>query len=68
VPRALAAALGLTTVVDDALPNIVAFLHDKSLLLLLDNCEHVLAEVAGLAEAVLRAAPACTSWPRAASR
>ena len=57
VPGALAAALGLRAAVDDALPNILAFLHDKSLLLLLDSCEHVLPAVAGLAEAVLRAAP-----------
>ncbi|HEX6704111.1 MAG TPA: winged helix-turn-helix domain-containing protein [Albitalea sp.] len=57
VPGALAAVLGLRAAVDDALPNILAFLHDKSLLLLFDNCEHVLGEVAQLAEAVLRAAP-----------
>jgi predicted ATPase/DNA-binding winged helix-turn-helix (wHTH) protein len=57
VPGALAAVLGLTTRMDDAMPNILAFLHDKSLLLLLDNCEHVPAAVAGLAEAILRAAP-----------
>jgi predicted ATPase/DNA-binding winged helix-turn-helix (wHTH) protein len=57
VPDALATALGLTASVDDAMPNILAFLQDKSLLLLLDNCEHVLAAVAELAEAVLRSAP-----------
>jgi predicted ATPase/DNA-binding winged helix-turn-helix (wHTH) protein len=57
VPDALATALGLIASVDDAMPNILAFLQDKSLLLLLDNCEHVLAAVAELAEDVLRAAP-----------
>jgi len=57
VPDALATALGLTASVDDAMPNILAFLQDKSLLLLLDNCEHVLDAVADLAEAVLRWAP-----------
>jgi predicted ATPase/DNA-binding winged helix-turn-helix (wHTH) protein len=57
VPDALATVLGLTASVDDAMPNILAFLQDKSLLLLLDNCEHVLAAVAELAEDVLRAAP-----------
>src|SRR5262249_50106348 len=57
VPDALATALGWTASVDDAMPNILAFLQDKSLLLLLDNCEHVLAAVAELAEAVLRSAP-----------
>ncbi len=53
---ALAGVLGLRTDADDALPNILAYLHDKSLLLLLDNCEHVLPEIAWLAEAILRAA------------
>jgi len=57
VPGALASVLGLRVAVHDALCNILAFLHDKSLLLLFDNCEHVLEDVAALAEAVLRAAP-----------
>jgi hypothetical protein len=47
----------LTASVDDTMPNILAFLRDKSLLLLLDNCEHVLDAVPQLAEAVLRSAP-----------
>jgi predicted ATPase/DNA-binding winged helix-turn-helix (wHTH) protein len=57
VPSALAVALGLTAVADDAMANILAFLHDKSLLLLLDNCEHVASAMTELAEAVLRSAP-----------
>ena len=56
VADALAAALEVR-VDGDARPNILAFLADKSLLLLLDNCEHVLADVAELAEAILHAAP-----------
>ncbi len=56
VPDSLATALGLTASVDDAMPNILAFLQDKSLLLVLDNCERVLAAVAEMAEAVLRSA------------
>ena len=56
VADALAAALEIR-VEGDARPNILAFLADKSLLLLLDNCEHLLADVAELAELVLRAAP-----------
>jgi predicted ATPase len=43
--------------VDDAIPNVLAFLRDKSLLLLLDNCEHVLAAIAEHAESILRSAP-----------
>ena len=56
VSDALAAALQVR-VEGDARSNILALLADKSLLLLLDNCEHVLADVAELAEAILRAAP-----------
>jgi predicted ATPase/DNA-binding winged helix-turn-helix (wHTH) protein len=57
VAGTLAAALGVLASVDDAAPNILAYLHDKSRLLLLDNCEHVLPAVAELVEAVLRSAP-----------
>jgi non-specific serine/threonine protein kinase len=32
-------------------------IHDRRLLLVLDNCEHLLSEVAALAEALLRACP-----------
>jgi DNA-binding winged helix-turn-helix (wHTH) protein len=67
VPDAVARTLGLSVAANDARLNILAFLHDKSLLLLLDNCEHVLAEVADLAEAVLRAAPGVHILARAAS-
>jgi len=60
VPGAVAAVLGLIADVDDAMSNLLAHLHDKSLLLLLDNCEHVLGAAAAFAETVLRAAPAVT--------
>ena len=53
---ALCAVLGLR-VDGDAQATLLTYLVDKSLLLLLDNCEHVLGDVAGLAEAILRAAP-----------
>jgi predicted ATPase/DNA-binding winged helix-turn-helix (wHTH) protein len=57
VAGALASTLGIASLVDDALPSLLAFLHDKALLILFDNCEHVLAEVAALSEAILRGAP-----------
>lgn len=57
VASSLTSALGLTSVVGDAVPSLLAFLHDKRLLILFDNCEHVVAEVATLAEAILRGAP-----------
>jgi predicted ATPase len=57
VPVALAAALGVTSTTKDPWSEIVAFLSDRSLLLLLDNCEHVLDTAAKFAERVLREAP-----------
>ncbi|WP_280812770.1 winged helix-turn-helix domain-containing protein [Variovorax sp. TBS-050B] len=57
VPAALASALGLGSLVGDALSSLVAFLHDKRLLLLLDNCEHLIGPVATLIEDILRRAP-----------
>jgi predicted ATPase/DNA-binding winged helix-turn-helix (wHTH) protein len=57
VAVALASTLGIASLVDDALPSLLAFLHDKALLILFDNCEHVLVEAAALAEAILRGAP-----------
>src|SRR5258706_3886442 len=56
VPSALAAVLCLTAVVDDSMPNLLAFLHDQSLLILLDNCEHVISAVADMVETILRGA------------
>jgi predicted ATPase/DNA-binding winged helix-turn-helix (wHTH) protein len=57
VARALAAALGLESVADDSIPAILTHLKHRSMLILLDNCEHVVDAAAGLAETVLRAAP-----------
>ena len=57
VPSALAAALQLAIRSDDPIPDIIAALRDKQLLLVLDNCEHVIDAAAALAEGVLRRAP-----------
>ncbi|GAA4912710.1 putative ATPase [Actinomycetospora succinea] len=40
--------------------TVIEYLRDRELLLVLDNCEHVLAGAAGLAEQVLRHCPAVT--------
>jgi predicted ATPase/DNA-binding winged helix-turn-helix (wHTH) protein len=53
VPSAVATVLGLETRVEDPLPDLVAALRDNRMLLMLDNCEHVIDAVAGLAAAVL---------------
>jgi len=57
VTHALAAALGLEPVKDDPVPGILTCLRRKSMLILLDNCEHVVEAAASLAEKILRAAP-----------
>jgi len=60
VPSALASALGLAILSADSIPNLVAFLRDKHILIVLDNCEHVIEAAASLAEGIVRAAP-CVS-------
>ena len=57
VPSAVATVLGLEIRAEDPLPGLVASLRDKRMLLLLDNCEHVIGAVASLAAAVLSATP-----------
>ena len=53
VPSAVATVLGLEIRTEDPLPGLVAALRDSRVLLLLDNCEHVIDAAAGLAEALL---------------
>jgi predicted ATPase/DNA-binding winged helix-turn-helix (wHTH) protein len=57
VPGAIGSVLGLSTTGDQPLPAIVAHLKEKSMLIVLDNCEHALDAVAVLAEGLLRGAP-----------
>ena len=54
----IAAAIGLTLASEtDPLEALVESLRSKTLLLVLDNCEHLVAAVAGVASAVLRGCP-----------
>lgn len=57
VPAALASALGLEIRSDDQVADLLAVLRGKQMLLVLDNCEHVIAAAAALAAEVLRRAP-----------
>jgi predicted ATPase/DNA-binding winged helix-turn-helix (wHTH) protein len=57
VPSAVATVLGLEIRSEDPLPALVAGLRDKRMLLLLDNCEHVIDAAASLAAVVLGGAP-----------
>jgi predicted ATPase len=57
VPSALATVLGLEIRTEDPLSGLIAALRDNRMLLLLDNCEHVIDAAASLAAAVLRGTP-----------
>jgi predicted ATPase/DNA-binding winged helix-turn-helix (wHTH) protein len=54
VPSALASALGLAILSQDPLPGLITFLRDTTVLIVLDNCEHVVEAAAALADKVLR--------------
>lgn len=57
-PRAVAAALSLqTTESQPPLEPLIAHLRTRSLLLVIDNCEHLLSACAELVETLLRACP-----------
>jgi predicted ATPase len=49
--------LGLPAQTDDPMPALLAHLRDKRMLLILDNCEHVIAAAAPLAAEIFQAAP-----------
>ena len=49
--------LGLPAETDDPLPALLSHLRDKRMLLVLDNCEHVVAAAAPIAAEIFNAAP-----------
>jgi len=57
VATTLASFLGLSVQSDDPTPGVAAYLRDKRLLLLLDNCEHLIEAAAVLAERIFSTAP-----------
>ncbi|MGH2621816.1 MAG: protein kinase domain-containing protein [Anaerolineales bacterium] len=57
VAQTVAAALGLADEADRPIDRLSDYLRTKNLLLLLDNCEHLIAACAELAEALLQACP-----------
>ena len=57
VPNALASALGVTTLASDPVRGVCTFLRDKRLLIVIDNCEHLIDPVSELAEQLLATAP-----------
>jgi predicted ATPase/DNA-binding winged helix-turn-helix (wHTH) protein len=58
VPTALASTLGIAIRSDNAVPDLITYLQDKRMLLVLDSCEHVIDMVAALAEQILGGAAA----------
>jgi predicted ATPase/DNA-binding winged helix-turn-helix (wHTH) protein len=57
VPSALASVLGVAVRSQNPYPALISFLKDKQILILLDNCEHVLLAAATLAEELLKGVP-----------
>jgi predicted ATPase/DNA-binding winged helix-turn-helix (wHTH) protein len=57
VPGALATALGIGVGSEKPLSNVISFLREKHLLIVLDNCEHLVEAAARMAEDVLKGAP-----------
>jgi predicted ATPase/DNA-binding winged helix-turn-helix (wHTH) protein len=57
VPTAVASTLGFMAQAHDPLGSLLAFLSEKKVLLILDNCEHVIDTAAALAERVVSEAP-----------
>src|SRR5262245_1911240 len=57
VTAAVASMLGLSVQSDDATPNLIAYLRNKRILLILDTCEHLVEAAARLAASIIEAAP-----------
>jgi predicted ATPase len=57
VPTAVASALGLMAQTQDPLVGLAALIGDRKILLVLDNCEHVIDVAAPLAERLVSEAP-----------
>jgi predicted ATPase/DNA-binding winged helix-turn-helix (wHTH) protein len=57
VTAGIASMLGLSVQSNDATPNLIAYLRNKRILLILDTCEHLVEAVAPLAASIIGAAP-----------
>jgi predicted ATPase/DNA-binding winged helix-turn-helix (wHTH) protein len=57
VPTAIASVLGFMVQTQDPVVSLLAFIGDRKILLVLDNCEHVIDVAAALAERVVSKTP-----------
>lgn len=57
VTSTIALCLGLSVSSDDPSTNLLKFIRDKKLLIVIDNCEHVLDDTAPILEQIFAAAP-----------
>jgi predicted ATPase/DNA-binding winged helix-turn-helix (wHTH) protein len=57
VPTVVASTLGFMLQTRDPLVGLLAFIGDRKILLVLDNCEHVIGVAAALAERIVSEAP-----------
>jgi predicted ATPase/DNA-binding winged helix-turn-helix (wHTH) protein len=56
ISNAFAAVLGLAVDKDDPIPDLISYLKDKNILLVIDNCEHVIEGATRITESVLKGA------------
>ncbi|MBB3979547.1 putative ATPase/DNA-binding winged helix-turn-helix (wHTH) protein [Rhizobium azooxidifex] len=56
----LASLLGLSVYGDDPLPGITAALSDRRIMIVFDNCEHVITDTAQIVESITRTCPNVT--------
>jgi predicted ATPase/DNA-binding winged helix-turn-helix (wHTH) protein len=57
VATAIASMLGLSVQSEDAAPGLIAFLRDKRVLLIFDNCEHLVRVAAALTQSIYASSP-----------
>jgi predicted ATPase/DNA-binding winged helix-turn-helix (wHTH) protein len=57
VASAVAGALGFAIQASDLMEGLIAVIGDKDILIVLDNCEHLVEPVAALAEAIVKKCP-----------
>jgi predicted ATPase/DNA-binding winged helix-turn-helix (wHTH) protein len=57
VPSMVASAVGFVAHATDIVPNLVDFLADKKMLIILDSCEHVIEHAARVADAIFANTP-----------